>query len=59
MAVGAWLNVIGYFQGQDSSTGAVRVQAIVVWNAGAINLAKYEVAAARRLLSSTESRTDG
>ncbi|CAD0112533.1 unnamed protein product [Aureobasidium uvarum] len=41
LQVGAWLNVIGYIT-PSASKSRPKIQAIIVWSAGAINLQQYE-----------------
>jgi hypothetical protein len=43
LQIGAWLNVIGYIT-PSTSRSRSKVQAILVWSAGAINLQQYETA---------------
>ena len=43
LQTGAWLNVIGYITPSTSKSRS-KVQAILVWSAGAINLQQYETA---------------
>ena len=63
--IGEWVNVIGYVQqgvegegktaaaGKDSTQ--VRVQAVMLWSAGRINLREYEKALAGRLRTDPKS----
>lgn len=50
VSVGAWLNIVGYVQNRnqgsslrsnDQSTKRTRVQAVLLWNAGSLNIATY------------------
>ncbi|CAD0094138.1 unnamed protein product, partial [Aureobasidium vineae] len=41
LQIGAWLNVIGYVTPATSKSRS-KIQAIIVWSAGAINLQQYE-----------------
>ncbi|KAI4844190.1 hypothetical protein E4T44_06338 [Aureobasidium sp. EXF-8845] len=43
LQIGAWLNVIGYITPSRSRSRS-KVQAILVWSAGAVNLQQYETA---------------
>lgn len=47
LEVGAWLNVIGYVA-PSSSKSCTRIQAIMLWSAGSINLQQYETALLQR-----------
>jgi hypothetical protein len=47
LQIGAWLNVIGYIT-PSTSRSRSKVQAILVWSAGAINLQHYETALVSR-----------
>lgn len=43
LQIGAWLNIIGYIT-PTTSRSRSKIQAILVWSAGAINLQQYETA---------------
>lgn len=47
LQLGAWLNVIGYITSSTSRSRS-KIQAILVWSAGAINLQQYETALVSR-----------
>ena len=63
--IGEWVNVIGYIQqavegegktaaaGKDSTQ--IRIQAIMLWSAGRINLREYEKALAGKLRTDPKS----
>ena len=40
--IGTWVNVIGYVAGHGPDRGEVRVQATLMWDAGAVRLNEYE-----------------
>ena len=55
--VGAWINVVGYYKGQETyheagttaagdmgSGQASRIDAVMIWSAGAVKFAEYEAA---------------
>ncbi|THW68552.1 hypothetical protein D6D19_08869 [Aureobasidium pullulans] len=47
LQVGAWLNIIGYV-GPPPSRNRTKIQAIMLWSAGAVNLQQYETALVSR-----------
>lgn len=47
LQVGAWLNIIGYV-GPSPSRNRTKIQAIMLWSAGAVNLQQYETALVSR-----------
>ncbi|THV91277.1 hypothetical protein D6C98_09958 [Aureobasidium pullulans] len=47
LQVGAWLNIIGYV-GPSPSRYRTKIQAIMLWSAGAVNLQQYETALVSR-----------
>jgi hypothetical protein len=46
--VGSWLNVIGYVERRDEKEKGIFVQAIVIWDAGDVDLVAYEKAVRAR-----------
>ena len=63
--IGEWVNIIGYVQedakeeGRESAAEKgfvqIKVQAIILWSAGRINLREYEKGLMGRLKTDTES----
>jgi hypothetical protein len=68
--VGEWVNVTGYVEeenrglrrkegrgrGDRGNVGALRVQAVMLWSAGSVNLGQYETAVSRRMSTESENR---
>lgn len=58
LQVGEWVNVIGYVQGKHDTQslklemGDVPVQAVLLWSAGAVDIAEYERVVSRRIQQS-------
>ncbi len=54
LVVGAWVNVMGYVEAVDSSSGDgndVRVQAVLLWAAGPLDVQQYERGLAEMLVT--------
>lgn len=68
--VGEWVNVTGYVEegnrglrrkeergrGERGNVGAVRVQGVMLWSAGSVNLGEYETVVSWRMKTEIENR---
>ena len=67
--IGEWVNVMGYVEGHDKGSkpgkervgrrmdvGFAKVQAIMLWSAGSVNLGEYEQAVSERKKVESETR---